>query len=264
MTQTLVVIQARMYGVRLAGQAAFDLLGAPMLERMIERVRAASSPFEICVATSRDSTDDPIVEIARKADVRWYRGRSHDCLHRHLRAALEARADHVVKLSGNCPLIDPDAIDQVLDVYHDAMGDLDYVSNLHPASWPAGNGVEVVPTFRLEQADRLAIRPVERETTTAWFHANPEHFRLGNVRWGRGLDLSRSHRFQVQTMEDFWFVEAVYESLFCQGEPPFSLGDILGLLDRRPHLMGLNRQGRASSNTGRHLDDLDVISSLRI
>ncbi len=257
MTKTLVVVQARMGSSRLPGKVALPLVGAPLLVRMLERVRAATVPFEVCVATSTLAEDDRIVELARQADAPVHRGHPLDCLARHLGAARQERADAVVKIPSDCPLIDPSVIDQVLSAF--ASGSYDFVSNLHPPTWPDGNDVEIVPTELLALADREAKRELEREHTTPFFWEQPERFRLGNVRWGTGRDLSMSHRFTIDYPEDYQFVSAVYEELYRPGAP-FTLDEILDLIEKRPDVRALNAAYAGVNWYRHHVADLATIT----
>src|SRR4029077_6212329 len=112
--------------------------------------------------------------------------------------------------------------------------ELDYVSNLHPASWPDGNDVEIVPADVLESAWAEAERPFEREHTTPFVWERPERFRLGNVVWETGLDFSMTHRFTIDYPDDYNFVSAVYDALWTRERPVFGLAEILDLLAAKP------------------------------
>ncbi|NUP07140.1 MAG: glycosyltransferase family protein [Polyangiaceae bacterium] len=258
--KTLVVVQARMGSSRLPGKVALDLAGAPLLVRMVERLRAASTPFEICVATSTLPEDDRVVELARQADVRCHRGHPLDCLNRHVTAARELGCDYVVKIPSDCPLIDPAIVDEVLGVFLAAPGSYDYLSNLHPGTWPDGNDVEIMPFSLLELADREATRDLEREHTTPFFWENPARFRIGNVRWSRGVDLSMSHRFTIDYPEDYRFIAAVFEALYQPAARPFSLDDILDLVEKRPEIFALNEKYAGVNWYRHHLDELKTIT----
>ncbi len=254
---------------RLPGKVALPLAGAPLLVRMIERVRAAKTPFEVCVATSTDPADDEVVTLAEQAGVRWHRGSLLDCLNRHATAAREAGAEHVVKIPSDCPLIDPGVIDQVLGHYFAHAGELDFVSNLHPPSWPDGNDVEVMPAELLYLADREAKKPLEREHTTPFFWEQPARFRLGNVAWASGKDFSMSHRFTIDYPEDYAFIAAVFEAL---GGPAgsrasgpssavFSLDDILELVEKRPEIRALNQKFAGVNWYRNHLGELTTVTA---
>lgn len=246
--KTLVVIQARTGSTRLPGKVLLPLAGKTLLERMVERVRAAASDFEMVVATTIDAADDALAELCERRAIPVFRGHPTDLLDRHLRAGERAGADRVVKIPSDCPLIDPAAIDRVLAAVRP--GD-DFVSNLHPPTWPDGNDVEAMPLASLRLAHREAVRQHEREHTTPFFWDQPERFRLRNVRWETGLDLSRTHRFTIDYPEDYRFIAAVYDALCTPARPVFPLGDILALLERRPELLALNA-GLAGVNWYRH------------
>src|SRR5262249_51810677 len=180
--------------------------------------------------------DDAIVGVGRRAGVRCFRGHPTDLLDRHVRAARVLRADVVVKIPSDCPLIDPSAIARVLDAPNDEGGE-DYRSNLHPATWPDGNDVEVMGRAALEQAWLLATRLYEREHTTPFLWTRPDRFRVGNVSWETGRDLSRSHRLTLDHPEDYRLVVAIHDAL---GPGIFHLAAILELLEARPELLALN------------------------
>jgi len=259
--KTLVVVQARMGSSRLPGKVALPLAGAPLLVRMLERIQATTTPFEICVATSTLPEDEPITMLAERAGVRWHRGHPLDCLNRHVTAAREAGADFVVKIPSDCPLIDPRVIDEVLAGFLRDPSAYDYLSNLHPGSWPDGNDVEIVPLAMLELADREATREYEREHTTPFFWENPERFRVGNVLWNCGPDLSMSHRFTIDYPEDYAFIAAVYDALYQADAPPFSLDDILQLVEKRPDVRALNEKYAGVNWYRHHLADLKTVTS---
>lgn len=257
---TLVVVQARMGSSRLPGKVALEVAGAPLLVRMLERLRAVKTPVELCVATSTLPEDDRVIELAEQAGARWHRGDPLDCLDRHATAAAEAGADFVAKIPSDCPLIDPAVVDQVLGAFFAEPGRYDYVSNLHPASWPDGNDVEIFTRAALDLAAREATRPLEREHTTPFFWENPQRFRIGNVTWERGLDLSMSHRFTIDYPEDYRFIAAVYEALYRPGEPPFSLDDILSLVEKRPDIRALNEKYAGVNWYRHHLGELKTVT----
>jgi spore coat polysaccharide biosynthesis protein SpsF len=256
----VVVIQARMKSTRLPGKVLLPLAGAPLLVRMLERVRSASRPSEIVVATSTDPSDDPIVELCRRTRTRVYRGDATDLLDRHYRAALECHADAVVKIPSDCPLIDPAVIDRVLDAFVACAGDADYVGNLHPPSWPDGQDVEAMSLAALDTAWREATRPFEREHTTPFLWERPERFRIVNVTWDGVRDYSMSHRWTIDYPEDHLFLGEVYDELFTRNRI-FGVDDVLELLARRPELALINARHAGVNWYRHHLDELRTIDS---
>ncbi|MCW5806412.1 MAG: glycosyltransferase family protein [Deltaproteobacteria bacterium] len=234
-----VVVQARSGSSRLPNKVLAEVAGAPVLVRMLERVLAATTPSTVVLATTTDPSDDLIVGLGARAGVRVERGHPLDLLDRHVQAARAVGADAVVKIPSDCPLIDPGVIDHVIGAFLAEPGRYDFVSNLHPATWPDGNDVEVMTMAALETAHREATRPLEREHTTPFLWDNPERFRCHNVAWETGLDFSKSHRLVLDYAEDLALIRSVYDALWSPTRH-FTLGDILQLLEARPELRALN------------------------
>jgi spore coat polysaccharide biosynthesis protein SpsF len=257
--RTLVVIQARTGSTRLPGKVLLPVAGAPVLVRLLERVLATRARFELVVATTDRPEDDRLAALVHRFGARVFRGHPTDLLDRHYRAALAARAEVVVKVPSDCPLIDPAAIDRVLGAFLADPGRYDFVSNLHPPSWPDGNDVEVMAFAALEQAFRQAAAPHEREHTTPFLWDRPERFRVGNVAWEAGLDLSMTHRLTLDYPDDYSFVAAVYEALWRRDRPVFPLGDILALLEERPELRETNARYAGVNWYRHHLADLRTV-----
>lgn len=257
--RTLVVVQARTGSSRLPGKVLLPVAGAPVLLRMLERVLAAHTRFDLVVATTDRPEDDGLVARVHRFGARVFRGHPTDLLDRHYRAALAARADVVVKVPSDCPLIDPVAIDRVLSAFLADPLRYDFVSNLHPPSWPDGNDVEVMTFTALEQAFRQAAAPHEREHTTPFLWDRLERFRVGNVEWGTGLDLSMTHRLTLDYPDDYSLVAAVYEALWRKDRPVFPLADVLALLEERPELRETNARYAGVNWYRHHLSDLRTI-----
>lgn len=260
--RTVVVVQARMGSTRLPGKITLPLAGAPLLLRMIERVRAAKTPFELVVATTTDEADAPVVALCERAGIHVFRGHPTDLLDRHMKAAEALGADRVVKIPSDCPLIDPAAIDRVLCAFDAAwaQGDaIDFASNLHPATWPDGHDVEVMTMAALAEAHAKAAKPHEREHTTPYLWDQPERFRVMNVTWETGRDASMTHRMTIDYPEDYALIAAVYDALHRDGAPPFSLAEILDFLERRPDVAALNAKYVGVNWYRHHLADLRTV-----
>jgi spore coat polysaccharide biosynthesis protein SpsF len=254
----LVVVQARSGSTRLPGKVLLPVAGAPLLERMLERIRAARTPLDLVVATTWEEEDAAISELCESIGVPCFRGHPRDLLDRHYRVGLAFGAEAVVKIPSDCPLIDHAVIDRVLHEYLDDPCRYDFVSNLHPATYPDGNDVEVFSFAALEGAHREATRPLDREHTTPYLWDQPEKFRLSNVAWESGLDLSMSHRFTVDYPEDYELVSAVYAALYREGEV-FSLPEILAFLEARPDVFRMNARYLGVNWYRNHLDELRTV-----
>jgi spore coat polysaccharide biosynthesis protein SpsF len=257
----LVVVQARMGSSRLPGKVLMPLAGRPLLERMIERLRASHFPFELCVATSYLPAEDPIRELCARLSVPVISDHPTDLLTRHLVAGRAFRADAIAKIPSDCPLIDPAVVDQVLGHYAANAADVDFVTNLHPPSWPDGNDVEVMSMRVLEIAGAEAAQSFEREHTTPFIWERPERFRISNVTWGEGRDLSKTHRFTIDYPEDYDFISAIYGELCTAERPVFSLEDILALLVKKPELLRINARYTGKSW---HLSELANLQSVKL
>jgi len=220
----LTILQARTSSTRLPGKVMRDLVGAPMLQRQIERILRAGSIGKLVVATSTDPSDDAVAALCQALGVACHRGPLDDVLGRFA-GALEAfgPSDHVVRLTGDCPLADPEVIDATIARHLEAAAD--YTSNTLKLTFPKGQDVEVMRAEHLAAAATEAIDPYEREHVTPFLYRHPQRFRLANLERQPPLpDL----RWTVDTPEDFAFVERVYRALYAEN-PAFSSADVLQL-----------------------------------
>ncbi|MGZ8218480.1 cytidylyltransferase domain-containing protein [Methylomagnum sp.] len=264
MFRTILVVQARTGSSRLPGKVLLDACGKPLLELMLERLGKVRAPVRIVVATTTAGTDQPVVDLCRRLGVEMFRGHPTDLLDRHYRAGKIFGADAVAKIPSDCPLIDPAVVDRVLARF--ALGDCDYAGNLHPASYPDGNDVEVMTMEALKEAWREADKPMEREHTTPFLWERPERFRLANVLWeadeqGQPVrDYSLSHRWTLDYPEDYQFIRRVYEAIY-PAKPDFRLDDILALLDAQPDLAAINAAYAGVNWYRHHLHELRTVDS---
>jgi spore coat polysaccharide biosynthesis protein SpsF len=255
-----IVIQARMSSSRLPGKVMLPLLGKSLLNRMVERLQMMQHKAQLVIATSTVAADDIIEKEALKIKVPCYRGSLDNLLDRHYHAAKEFNAEIVLKIPSDCPLIDPRIVDDVLDFYFAHKDKYDYVSNLHPASFPDGNDVEVMTMSCLEKTWKEATRILELEHTTPYIWENPKKFRIGNFLWQSGKDFSMSHRFTIDYEADYQFIKRVFEELYPQ-KNNFSCEDILTLLENKPDICQINAQYAGVNWYRNHMNELKTISS---
>ncbi|MDW8159587.1 MAG: glycosyltransferase family protein [Bacteroidia bacterium] len=255
----VILVQARMGSTRLPGKVLLPVLGKSLLYRMIERLRF-SKYHHIWVITTREPEDELIIKECESIGVPTLKGHPTDLLDRHYQAALATQAEWIVKIPSDCPLIDPQIINKVIDYFLDNFPAFDYVSNLHPATYPDGNDVEIMTFSTLETAWKNATRNFEREHTTPYIWENPNKFRIGNVTWETGKNYSMTHRFTLDYPEDYEFIKAVYERLYplC---PNFSLQDVLTLLEKEPSLYQINKKYCGVNWYRHHLHELKTISA---
>lgn len=230
----LAVLQARTSSTRLPGKVLLPLAGAPMLARQIERLQRSRRIDRLLVATSDQPEDDPIEALAAAAGLGCYRGSLDDVLDRYYRAAAPHAPDHVVRVTGDCPLADWEIVDGAIAFALE--GGYDYASNTLKPTWPDGLDVEVVTMQALEAAWREADTAIEREHVMPFITSRPERFRLGSFE--NDTDLS-AMRWTVDEPLDYALVSRIYDNLYL-ANPAFTTADILHLLAERPELGELN------------------------
>ncbi len=247
-----------MGSTRLPKKVMMPLLGKPLIIRMIERVSLSNLTGTIVAALTEERYDDELANVLMNQGLNVFRGSTNDLLERHLNAAREYGGDTVIKIPSDCPLIDPSVIDKVINHYTSDIGRYDYVSNLHPATYPDGNDVEIMSLEILERCSREASKDFEREHTTPYIWENPGKFRIGNVEWETGLDYSMSHRWTIDYMEDYLFIKKIYEELYDKN-PEFGLNDILNYEKEHPEVKALNEKYNGVNWYRNHLGDLKTI-----
>ncbi|MGO4153381.1 cytidylyltransferase domain-containing protein [Cupriavidus sp. YAF13] len=230
----MALLQARSSSTRLPGKVLKPLLGEPMILRQIERLRRARNIDRLMVVTSDSASDDELAARCVEAGVEVFRGSLDDVLDRFYSAVRDIRPQHVVRLTADCPLADPEVIDAVIDFYRD--GDFDYASNVLEPTYPDGLDAEVFRFSVLETIWQEASLASQREHVTSFIYQHPERFRLGCLK--RESDLS-ALRWTVDEPSDLEFVTAVYGALY-RDNPAFLMADVLRLLAQRPELIEIN------------------------
>lgn len=215
------VLQARTSSSRLPGKVLADVAGAPMLARQVERIRRADGLGDLVLATSTEPSDDPLADLAKALGLPVFRGPLDNVLARYIGAARTHRADVVVRLTGDCPLTDPDVIDRVISEW--ITSGADYAANR--ATYPDGLDVEVVTADALEWLASQVTTPQEREHVTLGIYRRPARFRLAEV--ANPIDLSHL-RWTVDTPEDLAWVRQVYAALYPAA---FTMADVLDLIE---------------------------------
>lgn len=236
--RTVCTIEARMRSTRLPGKVLKPVMGKPLLELMVERLRQSRRIDAIVIATTDHPADDPIEALAHRLGVGVFRGSEEDVLDRVLKAGRAANAQLLVETTGDCPLIDPGELDRVVDAFHEAPP-VDYCSNNLERTFPRGMDVQVFPLSVLEDVARRTNDPADHEHVSLYIYEKPGRYRLRTVRSGLPPE-QQELRLTVDTPEDFTLVEKIFLELY-PSNPRFTLKDILALLARRPDLAALNR-----------------------
>jgi spore coat polysaccharide biosynthesis protein SpsF (cytidylyltransferase family) len=239
MTRAVAIIQARLSSTRLPGKVLQPLLGMPLIVFMWRRVLRAKRVDDIVLATSLDPSDDPLAAEALRHGLACHRGDLNDVLARFEGAARATRADVVVRLTGDCPLIDPDVIDRVVDAL--VGGGLDYVSNCDPPTYPDGLDVEAFTLAALSKAHACARLPSEREHVTPYIRNGKALFAQANVE--SAVDMS-ALRWTVDHAEDLAVVRGLVAEFSETAAIAADRFDFLRVLDRKPELAGLNQRAR--------------------
>lgn len=235
--RVVVIIQARTKSTRLPGKVLKNIVGKSMLAHVIERVENIRLVDEIVIATTVKEEDRVILRLANDCGVKSFSGSEEDVLDRYYQAAKRYQADVIVRITSDCPLIDPEVVDKAIAFYLKYKGTVDYVSNSLRRSYPRGLDTEVFSFEVLERTWQKAKEPHQREHVTPYIYKHPETFRLANVENSE----DRSYmRWTVDEEKDLEFVKEVYKRLYKEGEI-FLMKDVSTLLRKEPQLMEINK-----------------------
>ena len=235
--QVAVIVQARMGSTRLPGKVLADLAGAPMLVRILERLKRCEHVDHWVVATTTLPADDPIVELAHDVpSVCVTRGSETDVLRRYHEANAAIGADIVVRITADCPLVEPPVVDRSIDMLRKDSA-VDYVSNCMRRTFPRGLDVEVIRATALSTAHREATRADDREHVTPFIWRQPHRFRLVDL-----VDTSDNSdlRWTVDTPADLAVIRRIYDALYPTN-PHFNYAEALAYVRSHPHIMDMNR-----------------------
>ncbi|NMB61260.1 MAG: NTP transferase domain-containing protein [Chloroflexi bacterium] len=231
------IVQARMGSSRLPGKVLRDISGKPMLAWVVERARKANTLSEVMVATTTDKDDDLIAQVCDTMKVACFRGDIYDVLDRYYQAAREIQADVIIRLTADCPLIDPRLVDLVVEKFIEEK--VDFAANRLPPpferTYPIGLDVEVVSFSALERTWREATEKHEREHVLPYLYDVPDRFHIyivnNEINYG-------SYRWTVDTEPDLQFVRAVFALL--PDRERFSWTDVLKIIKDHPDLTAIN------------------------
>lgn len=244
--RVVAVIQARMTSQRLPGKVLLPVLGRPMLELQVERVRRCAAVDAVVIATTTNLADDPVADLAGRLGTGCHRGSESDVLGRVADAAGAAGAEVAVRLTGDCPLIDPDLLGQAIARLLTAEPPLDYVTNDPPRTWPIGLDVEVMRMAALRAAAREATSEYDRQHVTPFLYSRPDRFRIDSIRCPEDLS---AHRWTLDERQDYELIRRIFEALYPQ-KPDFTWRDVIALLEVHPEWSEINRAVRQTARPG--------------
>ena len=228
------VIQARMTSTRLPGKVMKRILGVPVIGLLLERLQRAKQIHKIIVAAPTDSQNDSLCDYVAQRGIEVFRGDEDDVLDRYYQAVREINPDGIVRITSDCPLLDPKVVDQVVEAY--LTNKIDYVSNTHPPTFPDGLDVEVFSFKALEKSWQEAKTKAYREHVTLYMAENASFSKM-NVK--NSMDLS-SERWTLDRPEDFDLIEYIFKQLY-PNNPTFGLEDVLALKEKKPGVFEINQ-----------------------
>ena len=236
--KVVATIEARMTSSRLPGKVLFSAAGEPMLMHLLRRLRSVPSIDEIVIATTTNQNDDPIVDFAKKAGVSCYRGSEDDVLGRVVATGELVQAEVLVEITGDCPIIDPDIVEQTIRMFF--AHDVHYVSNGVVRSYPDGMDVQVMYFSALQQSATMTVDPLDREHVSRFIYQHPDMFSQihlvapPSLHWPElGLTLDEE--------KDYLLLKMIIEEL-APIDPLFGCADILKLLHKRPDWVEINNK----------------------
>ena len=233
----VVTIEVRMNSIRLPGKVLMPLAGKPTLERLIERLRRSQYLDEVVVATTDNKSDDPIVGLANKLSVKYFRGSEEDVLSRVLEAAKSKKADIIVEITGDCPLVDWRLVDRGIKELFDRQ--LDYSANNITFSYPDGFDVRVFPIGILEKVNKLTNNPIDRVHVNRYIYTHPKEFKIYNWQAKRE-DYWPDIRLTLDEKADYELLNIIFKKLLVKKED-FSVRDVIKLLKDNPKLLEINK-----------------------
>jgi spore coat polysaccharide biosynthesis protein SpsF len=232
-TKVVAIVQARMGSTRLPGKVLMDLGSDTVLSRVVRRLRRARLVNEVVVATTTAAADDAIVLESERLGVSSFRGSEDDVLDRYYHARQEAEAETVVRITSDCPLIDPELVDETIKLFLNEHAD--YASNVLTRKFPRGLDAEVFTAAALEKAWRDAREPHQREHVTPYLYEHPELFRLVSARGE--VDYS-FYRWTLDTTADLRLLREIYARF--GNHDTFGWREVIALMEAEPSLTQLN------------------------
>ena len=232
---TVAIIQARISSTRLPGKVLKKIEGKTVLEHVINRTKAAKNISDVVVATTVKKEDIKIVQLCANLGISVFCGSEDDVLDRYYQAARLFKADHIVRITSDCPLIDPQVIDKVIELYFQKKAD--YASNTMIETYPDGLDTEVFPFKALKRAWENAKLSSEREHVTSYIRNNPNIFKIVNLKCN--IDL-KDKRWTIDEPEDLKFIKIIYKNLYHKNAL-FGMKAILNFLKKCPEIEELNK-----------------------
>ncbi|MFH1877223.1 MAG: glycosyltransferase family protein [Candidatus Omnitrophota bacterium] len=234
-----VIVEARMRASRLPGKVLMPGCGKAMLHHMVERLRWIPEISGVIIATTVNGNDDCIAAFAKELGVKCFRGSEEDVLGRVVKAAEYFGTDVIVEITGDDPLIAPEVASQVIRAYLEKEGEVDFVTNEQVFTSPLGFNTRAFSSRLLNEVEKKAGHPMDREHVVNYIRQRPREFRIFNIE-AEGVYRRPDIRLTLDTMEDYRVIKAVFEALYPV-KPAFDGRDIITFLDSNPEISAMNR-----------------------
>ncbi len=235
MTGVSAILQARMSSTRFPGKALYPLAGVPLTEHIINRIKAVTDFDHIVLAVPDSPTESPLIKMAQRLNISIARGPEEDVLERFLIAADQVKAQHIVRICGDNPLIDRQLIRSLIHTHLRENTDYTITSD----SIPLGTGTEVVKVKTLKSIAEITTEPKYREHVTTWFHDNPTLVAQSHVPAPDYL-MNKSHRLTVDTRNDLTLMKKIFNEFYSLASPLLDLEKVIQFLDARPDISQIN------------------------
>jgi len=227
------IIQVRMDSTRLPGKVLKKLNGITVLESLLNQLNYSKLFNDKIIATTSNSEDDVIFNFCKSKEIKCYRGSQDDVLDRYYNCAKKFSINTIIRITSDCPLMDPQVVDAVIDFY--LKNSYDYVNNCYNRTYPYGNDVEIFSLKVLEKVWEKATKPSEREHVTPYIYNNPDEFSLG---WIENKENLSEFHWTIDRKEDLIFVQNIFKKI---SKRPILMKDIIDVIKDDPSLLEINK-----------------------
>jgi len=234
--RVVAIVQARMGSTRLPGKVLKKILGKPLVEYLIERINSSQMINDLVIATTTNRCDDAIVDYCRTHHIKYYRGSEEDVLSRYMEAAESYKAEVIVRICSDSPLVDPLLIDELVREFLLKYPSCDYLSNTIKQTYPLGMNIEVFSFESLQKTYKNAKSQYEKEHVTPYIYYNPHQFKICEKHYQHDLSMLR---LTVDVAEDFELVKTILEKLYPI-DPCFTLENIVSLYNQDSDIFKIN------------------------
>jgi spore coat polysaccharide biosynthesis protein SpsF len=228
-----IIIQARIGSRRFPKKVLAKIENKPMIWYVIERIKGIRGIKQVVLVTTKNSQDKILLKIAKDCNIMSFKGKTCDVLDRYYKCAIEFDADPIIRITGDCPLIDSKIIEKMLNFY--MKHDYEYLSNIYPPTFPDGLDVEIFSFKTLEKLIKKAKLVSEKEHVTSYIRNHPKEFKIFN--YENTINLSR-FRWTIDERKDLTFVRTIYKKM--RPKVVFSMQSVMKIISKDPNITKIN------------------------